>query len=40
MGEYSKRIGEVGEKVVADFLKLIGWNDPQRNFDLASIATI
>ena len=39
MGEYSKRVGDVGEKVVAEFLKLIGWFDPQRNFDLSSIDT-
>lgn len=39
MGEYSKRIGEVGESVVLDFLKLIGWDDPQRNHDIPSIDT-
>jgi len=39
MGEFSKRIGDVGESVVTDFLKLIGWFDPQRNFDLSSIDT-
>lgn len=39
MGEYSKRIGEVGENVVADFLKLIGWDNPLRNDDIASIDT-
>jgi hypothetical protein len=37
MGEYSKRIGEVGEKVVAEFLNLIGWKDPMRNTDIESI---
>lgn len=37
MGEYSKRIGEVGENIVIDFLKLIGWNDPQRNIDIPSL---
>lgn len=37
MGEYSKRVGEVGEDVVADFLKLIGWENPLRNDDIASI---
>ena len=37
MGEYSKRIGEVGENIVIDFLKLIGWSDPQRNFDIPSL---
>ena len=25
MGEFSKRIGDVGENVVTDFLILIGW---------------
>ena len=39
MGEYSKRIGEVGENVVADFLKLIGWTNPLRNDDIDSIDT-
>jgi hypothetical protein len=39
MGEYSKRIGEVGEAVVADFLNLIGWKNPLRNKDIASIDT-
>lgn len=39
MGEYSKRIGEVGENVVADFLKLIGWENPLRNDDIESIDT-
>jgi hypothetical protein len=37
MGEYSKRVGEVGENVVVDFLKIIGWNDPQRNVDIRSV---
>lgn len=39
MGEYSKRVGEVGESVVADFLKLIGWENPLRNDDIVSIDT-
>ncbi|KAA6313372.1 hypothetical protein EZS27_035848 [termite gut metagenome] len=39
MGEYSKRVGEIGEAVVADFLSLIGWKDPLRNNDIASIDT-
>lgn len=39
MGELSKRIGETGEMVVANFLKLIGWNDPQRNIDIQSLDT-
>lgn len=36
MGEFSKRIGEVGEDIVVDFLALIGWNNPVRNFDIPS----
>ncbi|MFD2918590.1 hypothetical protein ACFS6H_02640 [Terrimonas rubra] len=37
MGEFSKRIGEVGEEIVVDFLTLIGWHNPVRNFDIPSI---
>lgn len=37
MGENSKRIGEIGEEVVADFLKIIGWLNPRLNFDIPSI---
>ena len=37
MGEYSKRVGEVGEYVVTEFLSLIGWKDPMRNNDIASV---
>lgn len=37
MGEFSKRIGEIGEEIVVDFLSLIGWHDPVRNFDIPSI---
>ena len=37
MGEFSKRIGDVGENVVVEFLKLIGWLDPQRNTDIDSV---
>lgn len=36
MGEYAKRIGEVGENVVVDFLNIIGWKNPQRNVDIPS----
>jgi hypothetical protein len=39
MGEYSKRVGEVGENVVAEFLKLIGWENPLKNDDIESIDT-
>lgn len=37
MGEYSKRIGEVGENIVTEFLSLIGWKDPLRNNDIESV---
>jgi len=37
MGEFSKRIGEIGEEIVIEFLALIGWHNPVRNFDIASI---
>lgn len=36
MGEFSKRIGEHGEELVVEFLSLIGWNQPVRNFDIPS----
>lgn len=34
MGELAKRIGEVGEKTVVDFLDLIGWENTINNFDI------
>ena len=34
MGEWSRRIGEVGEDIVGEFFELIGWGDSQRNLDL------
>jgi hypothetical protein len=37
MGEFSKRIGEIGEEIVIEFLSLIGWNQLVRNFDIPSI---
>lgn len=37
MGEFSKRIGDSGEKIVEDFLKLVGWNNIVRNFDIPTI---
>ena len=37
MGEFSKRIGELGEEIVVNFLDLIGWHEPSRNFDIPSI---
>ena len=36
MGEFSKRIGEIGEEIVIEFLALIGWHNPVRNFDISS----
>ncbi|EJG0884295.1 hypothetical protein HJ171_20665 [Vibrio parahaemolyticus] len=39
MGEYSKRVGEVGEKIVADFLKLFGWRNMCSNKELNCINT-
>lgn len=37
MGEFSKRIGEIGEEIVIEFLSLIGWRKPVKNFDIPSI---
>lgn len=37
MGEFSKRIGVIGEEIVVEFLALIGWHNPVRNFDIPSI---
>lgn len=37
MGEFSKRIGDIGEDIVVEFLALIGWHQPVRNFDIPSI---
>ena len=34
MGEWSKRIGDEGEDIVECFLRIIGWDEPQRNFDI------
>jgi hypothetical protein len=34
MGEWSRRIGEVGEEIVGEFFDLIGWSDSQRNLTL------
>jgi hypothetical protein len=34
MGEWSRRIGEIGEEVVAEFLDSIGWGNAQRNLSL------
>ncbi len=40
MGEYSKRIGDIGEQIVTDFLELVGWKDIQRNFDIPSVNAV
>ncbi|MBS1624360.1 MAG: hypothetical protein JST83_10095 [Bacteroidetes bacterium] len=37
MGEFSKKVGDVGEKIVEDFLSLIGWKMIVRNIDIPSI---
>ena len=34
MGEWSKKVGEVGEEIVQEFLNLIGWNDVQKGIEL------
>jgi hypothetical protein len=34
MGEWSRRIGEVGEEVVGEFFDLIGWGDSLRNLSI------
>lgn len=37
MGEWSKKIGEVGEEIVGEFLDLIGWGDSQKGLSLPCI---
>lgn len=37
MGEWSKRVGENGERIVDEFLELIGWVRPVRGIDIPSI---
>lgn len=37
MGEWSKKIGEVGEKIVADLLEEIGWGDAQKNVSIGCV---
>lgn len=34
MGEWSKKIGEVGERIVSDLLEEIGWGDAQKNISI------
>ncbi|MEG0795985.1 MAG: hypothetical protein RR397_05695, partial [Odoribacter sp.] len=36
-GEFSKRIGEIGEDTVSNFLQLIGCGTPIKNFDISCI---
>ena len=37
MGEWSKKVGEAGEAIVADFLELIGWSDAQTGIEIPCI---
>lgn len=34
MGEWSKKIGELGEGIVGEFLDLIGWGNSQKGLSL------
>lgn len=34
MGEWSKKIGDLGEEIVKEFLGLIGWSDSQNNLPI------
>jgi hypothetical protein len=34
MGEWSKSVGERGEKIVADLLNLVGWGEAQAGIDI------
>lgn len=34
MGEWSKKVGEVGEDIVQEFLSLVGWGDIQKGIEL------
>ncbi len=36
MGEFSKRIGDLGEEIVVNFLELIGWHQPIQNIQIPS----
>lgn len=38
MGEWSKKIGEVGEKIVGEFLTMIGWHEAQKGIDMPCIS--
>ena len=37
MGEWSKKIGEYGEKIVETFFSVIGWNDLSKGVVLPCI---
>ncbi len=37
MGEWSKKIGEIGEEIVGEFFELIGWSDPQANHSIPCV---
>jgi hypothetical protein len=39
MGEWSKKVGEVGEQVAGDFLRLIGWGASQVGIQLLCLKT-
>ncbi len=34
MGEWSKKVGEAGEKIVEEFFEKIGWSDSQKNLSI------
>lgn len=37
MGEFSKNVGDHGENIVTDFLKLVGWSNLQGNIQIESV---
>lgn len=37
MGEWSKKIGEIGEGIVSNLLEEIGWGDAQKNLTIACV---
>jgi hypothetical protein len=37
MGEWSKKVGEAGESLVSEFLKLIGWADAQKGVQIPCV---
>ena len=37
MGEWSRRIGEAGENLVAEYFKLIGWADAQKDIEMPCV---